>query len=107
MGLVELKYRNTRINIVVDDESRVSAMAERFNNRIESLANTNHPGLNDARMAFLAGIMLEDEIDKLQAQLDEALLAASSEHKATDVVREALDQVSSYLENLAQRIENK
>jgi cell division protein ZapA (FtsZ GTPase activity inhibitor) len=68
MGLINLKYRNTSVSLVAEDELRTCELARRFNARIDSLAANNNSNVGDAKLAFIIGLMLEDEIDKLNTR---------------------------------------
>lgn len=105
MGLVDIKFRNTTYTLTSNDEAKVTVLAEKFSARVDSIA-ANLNNATDNKLALIAGLMLEDELEKLQGELAEGD-RGMSEEEAAAAMGGTLDQISQYIEDLANRIEKK
>lgn len=108
MPLVNVRFRNSNISLVSDDEERLCKLAERFNQRVDMLAS-NANNVTDQKLAFMAGLILEDEIEAMQTQLlkRESLVVKKEDNVNTELLCDMMDQISSYLEQLAVKLEKR
>lgn len=105
MNTVSIKFRNNSINVSVDNVEKAKGLAERFNKRVDQIA-ANSNNASDSKLAFLAGLMLEDEIDSLKTELRKYEDNQNSHQEATiQLLSDTLNQVAAYLENLAKVID--
>lgn len=108
MPLVTLKFRNTNLALTTDDEARVTGLADRFNQRMDSLATTANNNATDQKIALMAALILEDELDQLKSEL--AKQNESNQPSQKDdpaILCDTLNHISTYLELLAQKIERR
>ncbi len=106
MTLVTLKFANTQFTINSNNPEKTLLLAERFNSRMEALASNSPSIIPDHKLALMTALILEDEYHTLNetvAQKREAI--ASDEANTVALMCETLDQVSFYLEKLADEIE--
>ena len=105
MGLVNIKFRNTTVTINSNDEEKALKLADRLNARAESLVS-NANNVTDNKLALIVGLILEEELERIQAELH-TKVHALSEEETSAIMSETLDQLSDYIEHLAERIEKR
>jgi cell division protein ZapA (FtsZ GTPase activity inhibitor) len=105
MSISSFKFRNTYINLDVDNAERVGKLSEKFNQRVEAIAVNN--SATDLKLAYVAALMIEDELDKLQGEFVKKQNTKSSNEAAVGIISDTLNQVAQYIEQLAERIEKR
>lgn len=106
MSLVNLKLANTEFTLNSNDPQKTLLMAERFNQRMKEVANQSSLNVPDYKLALITSLILEDELHALEETLKLKQETHSSDEANTiNVMGETLDQVSLYLEKLADEIE--
>lgn len=105
MGLINIKFRDTTYTLTSNDEEKVLKLAERFSCRVEDIA-ANLSNATDSKLTLIAALMLEDELERVQANLAKKP-KGYSEAEAAEVMCETLDQLTFYIDNLADRIERR
>jgi len=105
MAVVRTQFRNTKIELECDNPERLKTLAARFEKRMNDLCAAFN-NASDLKLALMAGIILEDQIEGLlkkvendqSEQSDELLSLKKSYH-------DSFNQVADYLEKLAQVVE--
>jgi cell division protein ZapA (FtsZ GTPase activity inhibitor) len=105
MPLVNLKFRSTNLAITADDADKVLGLAERFNTRMDGIATNTNNNATDQKLALMAALILEDELDQVKAEL--AKKGTNPPEENLDMITQTLDQVSEYVEQLAQKLERR
>lgn len=104
MPLVDVKFRNITLALTTDDPAKVLNLATQFNQRMEQLAaNTNNA--TDQKLALMAALILEDELAQLK--LEFAKKGAGSPEDDLNMVAQTLDEISVYVEQLAEKLEQR
>ena len=83
------------------DEARIQSLAEQLNGKLSELA-AHAPGSSDTLLMIMLLLMLQDEANEGTASPAGPL---PRDHEKTMI--NALDTVSSYLENLAKQLQNR
>ena len=105
MPLVNVKFRNTTLALTADDADKVLGLATQFNQRIDQLAVNTNNNATDQKLALMAALILEDELAQLKLEL--AKKGADSPEDNLNMVAQTLDQVSEYVEQLAEKLERR
>ena len=84
------------------DEARITALAEQLNLRLTELA-IHAPGSSETLLMVMLLLMLQDEVNDSHSNIRVEPLPRDHEKMMIN----ALDTVSSYLENLAKQLENR
>ena len=83
------------------DEARIQALADQLNTRLSELA-VHAPGSSETLQMVMLLLILQDEANEAPSG---AAAPLPKDHEKTMI--NALDTVSSYLENLAKQLENR
>jgi len=105
MGLVNIKFRDTTYTLTCNDEKQVLKLAERFSSRVDGIAAELN-NATDNKLALIAGLMLEDELERIQQDTAKKPKGVS-ESEASEVLCDTLDQLTQYIDNLADRVEKR
>ncbi len=105
MPLVNLKFRSTNLVLTADDADKVLGLATQFNQRMDQLAANTNNNATDQKLALMAALIVEDELAQLKLEL--AKNGTTSWEDNTDMVAQTIDQVSEYIEQLAQKLERR
>jgi cell division protein ZapA (FtsZ GTPase activity inhibitor) len=104
MTIVNLKLRNTNISLDCDDVERLNTLANRYNERLEELSSTFYNS-SDLKLALIAGLMLEDQIDALSKKIENETDNKEGATSTKKTFNDDLDRLSDYIDDLASRIE--
>jgi cell division protein ZapA (FtsZ GTPase activity inhibitor) len=102
MSTISIKFRQNQFQLVTDNPERVSSVAERVNQRIDNISKASS-NATDTKLAFMAALMLEDELDTLQDNLAKSVTSPSTNH-AEKLLTETLVQVADYINQLANKL---
>jgi cell division protein ZapA (FtsZ GTPase activity inhibitor) len=107
MPTITLTIRNVRHQIACSeaDIPRLTQLAERFRQRVDSLAQA-HPRAPDSMLLILAGLMLEDALGAKTPAKSE-LPQALAQNACDEAVASAIDAVADYVEALASKLEKR
>lgn len=103
MNTVNLKFRNTDININCDDQERIKFLAGRFNERVNAMSNS-FQNTSDLKLFTIVGLMLEDQLDIVSKENE----LNSNEDKISEIKKvfdNTMLHIAEYIENLALKIE--
>lgn len=105
MGLINIKFRDTTYTLTCNDEKQVLKLAERFSSRVDGIsADLNNA--TDNKLALIAGLMLEDELERVKQDIAKKPKGIS-EVEAAEAMCDTLDQLTLYIDNLADRVEKR
>lgn len=105
MPLIDLKFRNSALQFVSDDEDRLKSLAEIINSKAGKISGAGG-NVSDLKLCYTLCLKLEDELETLSAQLDE--IKTNGDKEAIDAaLGSSINQVADYIEGLANRFENK
>ena len=105
MPVVNVKFRNTTFALTADDKDKVLNLANQFNQRMDQLAANTNYNATDQKLALMAALIVEDELAQLKLEL--ANQHTTSPKENLDMVVQTLDQVSNYIEQLAEKLERR
>ena len=105
MPLVNLKFRSTNLALTADDTDKVLGLAERFNTRMDGIATNTNNNATDQKLALMAALILDDELAQLKLEL--AKKGTTPPQDNSDMVAQTIDQISEYVEQLAQKLERR
>ncbi|MCE2991931.1 MAG: cell division protein ZapA [Candidatus Jidaibacter sp.] len=105
MTLVNLKLRNTNLSLDCDDKDRIDSLAAKYNHRLEELA-AKFPGASDLKLALIAGLMVEDQVEALIRKIESDVESQKGEVGAAKKnLTDTISQIADYIEHLASRVE--
>lgn len=103
--MVDIKIRNTDLRLESDDPEKLITLAAKLNRRLNDLANSCGAA-SDLKLALIANLMMEDQIETLGAKLQEqASVKTSVTDDTKKMFNEAIGQIAEYIDHLATRVE--
>lgn len=102
MSSVTIKFRQNQFQLISDNPSRLHSVAERVNQRVDSISKISS-NATDTKLAFMAALMVEDELDTLQDNLARTVTSPNSDK----LVTETIIKVTDYINQLADKIEKR
>jgi cell division protein ZapA (FtsZ GTPase activity inhibitor) len=109
MKKIDVNFRNRKISLACDNEERLRFLAAKVNSRIQELESKlqNAPEVN---VAFITALTIQDELDDIEAALDNLRENSRNEiqyklDSAKESLAKTLDNISSYIEDLALRLD--
>lgn len=104
MSVVNLKFRNNTIQLASDEPEKLERLAEKLNVRIEEIQSQGQ-NVTDAKLAYIAALILESEVESLNEQLSPET-AQNKSNEATDkLLSKTINQVADYINHLADKFE--
>jgi len=105
MPLIDLKFRNSTLQFVSDDEDKLKSLAEIINSKVSKISGPSSK-VSDLKLCYTLCLKLEDELDVLKAEL--ADVKTNGDAKAVDAaLGTSIGQDAHYIDGLANRFENK
>lgn len=105
MTTVSIKFRHNQFNLISDNPSRLTSVADRVNQRIDEISKAS-ANATDSKLAFMAALMLEDELDTLQDNIAKSVTNSDSA-RTEKLLTETLVQVADYINHLADKFEKR
>lgn len=105
MATVNLKFRNTDLVLDCDNMERIETLSMRYNNRLSGLAAKFH-NASDLKLALIAGLMIEDQLDSLLKKVESEADSKKDENiEIKKTFNETISQIADYVDHLASRVE--
>ena len=102
---IDLKFRNSTLQFVSDDEDKLKSLAEIINSKVGKISNPSS-NVSDLKLCYTLCLKLEDELDVLKAELSD--VKANGDKETIDAaLGTSIEQVADYINGLADRFENK
>lgn len=110
MPVVEFTIRNKKYNISCDngEEPRIIRLANNLSSRVEGISG-NFVGASDSVVLAMAALMMEDEINVLKESknvANQSVPAQDSADKVNLALINAIEPITQYIENLANKLES-
>jgi cell division protein ZapA len=110
MPIVEFTIHNKKYNISCDngEEPRIARLANNLSTRVENIAG-NFAGASDSVVLAMTALMMEDEINVLKESknvANQSSPSADSADKVNLALINAIEPITNYIENLANKLES-
>ncbi len=110
MSIVEFTIHNKKYNISCGDgeEPRIIKLANNLSARVDGIAG-NFVGASDSVVLAMTALMMEDEINALKESKNVANQSAQTQDSADKVnlaLINAIEPITNYIENLANKLES-
>jgi cell division protein ZapA len=102
MATIKAIIRNTSHIINCDDgqEEHVKFLADKFNTKVQQLSQSqNHA--NELTLYLMAALIISDELEEYKTKL----LNPKADINTDDSIAKALDMITEYVENIANKLE--
>lgn len=105
MPLIDLKFRNSTLQFISDDEDKLKSLAELINSKASKF-DKKDSNVSDLKLCYTLCLKLEDELEILNSQLKD-IRANGNKEAVESAVSNSINQVADYINGLADRFENK
>lgn len=102
MAIVKVNILNNTHGISCDDgqEEHVKFLADKFNNKVQQLSRLQKEA-SDITLYAMAALIISDELEECKAKL----INPKSDTNTDESVANALDMITEYVENIANKLE--
>ena len=112
MKKIQVKFANQIVELLCSDTDKVSKLAAKINERIDVIRN-NNPNYSLLQLSFFVALTLQKEVDDLQDKLDSQidkentiLDSNQSQQIRIDELYNILENLTSFLEDTASKLED-
>lgn len=103
MDKVKLHFRNKEVELESDNSAQLKELAAKYNSR---LANFGSPlKVSDIKVALVAGIKMEYEIEQLRSKLQELEGAGTTKTHENGELAQTLEHIALYLNSISEKLE--
>ncbi len=105
MAITEIKVLNFTLNLDVDNAEQLKELATSLNQRLKDVSAHN-PNASDIKLLIISALLLEDQLRSMKEQL-QIEQGTKNQHisQVKNFYNEAIDQIASYIDDLAKNVE--
>ena len=103
---IDLKFKNNIISVKCDDSEKLLGLADKVNEKFDSIVSNYNNSLDDVKALFLLAIIQQEEITALEKYKKENNDNVSLK-EAKDCIQSTVAHIAKEIDNLALKVKKK